>query len=295
MNSFNIIPFDIEKTEEIIEFSRRNPWKPIWTPELMREFLLNLTSSEELVFDLHSNAGRVAVGVLVDKINNPGNDACLEILGLKKEADFKSIYQEIITLAKFRLASNRSGVELTIHQDSIFPADFLSSNRLVPYYETFEMLHNDIQSVSRVDSASISPLNESEHSELYQVLTRSFSNSPDTSIPAFEDWKAAQNKAKKTPIWTYRKEQRIVGFINLLFSEQNHYSEIRTVGVLPEFQGKGIGRILLSYGLNHLCSLSFQTCHLTVAVKNRGALHLYQNLGFRPINHYFVYRWNRAD
>ena len=126
-------PFTLLKTDEIIQFAKDNPWKPIWSEELIREFLTRLTSSTEMVFDFQLEGCRIATAVLIDKIQNPGNNACLEILGIRSKTDISTIYQSLIDLSKRLLQNLRSGIELTVHDSVTLPERFFITNQFVPY------------------------------------------------------------------------------------------------------------------------------------------------------------------
>ncbi|HEV8064383.1 MAG TPA: GNAT family N-acetyltransferase, partial [Acidimicrobiales bacterium] len=52
--------------------------------------------------------------------------------------------------------------------------------------------------------------------------------------------------------------------------------------VLPELQGKGIGRAALTRVSHELRSAGVESVHLEVLVDNPGALHLYESCGFVP-------------
>jgi mycothiol synthase len=57
-------------------------------------------------------------------------------------------------------------------------------------------------------------------------------------------------------------------------------AEIWTVGVRPDVQGRGYGRQLLRWGVEHLRGLGVETVTLSVNGRNAGALGLYESEGF---------------
>ena len=131
---------------------------------------------------------------------------------------------------------------------------------------------------------------ECDEQELYSVLNQSFQENIDTSIPGFEIWRANRRRAIDSRTYLAKKNGRILGFLNMT-SPADETPEIRTVGVLPEARGKGLGKKLILRALADLASHGFQECALTVAVQNRNALNLYRNLGFREVDHFNVYCW----
>ena len=58
--------------------------------------------------------------------------------------------------------------------------------------------------------------------------------------------------------------------------------EIRILGVLPEWRGRGLGRELLRWGVAHLRSGGAGLIQLSVEAENELALGLYRRTGFEP-------------
>ena len=59
---------------------------------------------------------------------------------------------------------------------------------------------------------------------------------------------------------------------------------IHMCGVDPEYQGRGLGRVLLCQGLSNLVSKGVRSVELSVDRENQFALSLYQSLGFKKIS-----------
>ncbi|MCB8922974.1 MAG: GNAT family N-acetyltransferase [Ardenticatenaceae bacterium] len=57
--------------------------------------------------------------------------------------------------------------------------------------------------------------------------------------------------------------------------------EIEPIGIVPKWQGKGYGRILLTATLQQLAQRGAATVKITAWRSNSAAIHLYQSLGFR--------------
>jgi ribosomal protein S18 acetylase RimI-like enzyme len=84
----------------------------------------------------------------------------------------------------------------------------------------------------------------------------------------------------------YLKED--IGLIAIYANdEQERCAFITSIGVKPEFHGKGIGRILLQRGIQVAHEKGMQRVHLEVNLENQAALKLYHKAGFieikRPI------------
>ena len=74
-------------------------------------------------------------------------------------------------------------------------------------------------------------------------------------------------------------DKRLVGFavMQTVLDE----SELLTIGIMPEFQGRGLGKSLLSAALSEVKKRGAKKCFLEVRVSNLPALSLYEKTGFK--------------
>ncbi|OJJ20415.1 hypothetical protein BKI52_18325 [marine bacterium AO1-C] len=82
-------------------------------------------------------------------------------------------------------------------------------------------------------------------------------------------------------------DEEIVGTITLMPQEENTY-EILKFAVSKEYQKQGIGRILLTHCIQLARSLDATKIILETSTQLKGALKLYEKLGFQEVksNHY---------
>lgn len=288
LSPIEILPFQSESLDEIFNFISLNPWKPFWPADLVRRFLFHLTSSPDLVFDLHREGSRIAVAVLLDRVQNRGNDANLEILGVASGALDDAALREIIRLAQLRLPGNRSGIQVSFHESHLPPAGFCEEFALSPYYEMHKMETRRLE--FRAPSVPIFVSRPEHEAELYRVLVESFAENVDANIPSFADWVAGRRESSAFMTFCTSSDGRISGFLNLSLEEA---PEIRTVGVLPSFRLGGLGRELIVAALNFVREAGHASCSLTVAAQNSAALGLYRSLGFCEVERFSVFRWGR--
>ncbi|MBS0289764.1 MAG: GNAT family N-acetyltransferase [Proteobacteria bacterium] len=284
-----IKPYNKLAKDKLLEFVVSHPWKPTWSLEQINEFIHFFTSSHDLIFDLHVQSERIAVAILIDKIKNKGNNACLEILGLNQNYEVSQIYNYLVQSAKQNLPQTRAGIEITVEESLDEIRSLLLKDGFASYYDIYEMeckLNNAVW----VQSTGMSTLLNQDLLECYQVMIEAFKDNPEMAIPNFDDWKSAK-ESNNTLTWVYKESNKIIGFLNLDINVEHKEGEIRTIGVLPNYRKHGIGNKLLSYGLSYLKINGLINCHLTVATQNEGALRLYYNLGFKVINHFKVYCW----
>jgi ribosomal protein S18 acetylase RimI-like enzyme len=81
-----------------------------------------------------------------------------------------------------------------------------------------------------------------------------------------------------------------IGFVVVteIAPRQAHLTQI---AVLPDYQRRGIGRLLLDYNLRRLAELQFDTLSLIVSRSNDRALGMYQGMGFRSVLTFPVFIW----
>lgn len=76
-------------------------------------------------------------------------------------------------------------------------------------------------------------------------------------------------------------ETVVVGYLGIMWFQQD--ADVQTVGVLPEFQGRGYGRELMVFLLRRVRELGVTNVLLEVREDNLVARNLYAALGFRDI------------
>ena len=81
--------------------------------------------------------------------------------------------------------------------------------------------------------------------------------------------------------WTVLIDNIIVGygFLKIILDE----AELLNIAITPHFQGKGIGKYLLTYLLSEAKELKAKECFLEVRESNLAAYSLYENYGFNEI------------
>ncbi len=89
-----------------------------------------------------------------------------------------------------------------------------------------------------------------------------------------------------------RHRGRGVGFVVVteIAPRQGHLAQ---VAVLPEYQGRSIGRLLLDYCVSRLTELQFDTLSLIVSRSNHRALEIYRAMGFQAVLSFPVFVWER--
>lgn len=279
--------------DELIAFSLQNPWQESLGAADAHRFLSELVSSSEFVFDLHDQHGRVATAALLDKVSNPSNDACLELLGLRKGSPAQLVFEHLLLLAKSQVPLKFSGIQVGLSQQSNDLVPLLLYNDFKLHYEVFDMIHSEIPSVEIIDYKQIRLATRDDAELAYKILCDSFADNIETSIPELTVWKARFLSRSSSSFYFWQEDSKPVAFTHLIVDNVNNSTTVSSIGVHPQYRGKGIGKMLLRYCLSQSRLSNAATCSLTVATTNSKALDLYQGLGFRIDSKAHCYRWPR--
>lgn len=72
----------------------------------------------------------------------------------------------------------------------------------------------------------------------------------------------------------------VVAYSASRFSQMNGYGEINSIYLLPEYTGKGFGKLLLQAAINGLNEIGFKDIFLWVLEDNHSARRFYERCGF---------------
>jgi len=134
-------------------------------------------------------------------------------------------------------------------------------------------------------SASVRPLRGGEEEALLALNNRIFEGHPENGSWTMEDLAARQAQP-----WFGAKDVLMLdvdgvlaGFCWLKIEErgeEGRVGEIYVIGNAPEFRGRGLGRYLLSAGLQHLSRREVDTVAVYVEESNHAAVSLYHSFKF---------------
>jgi ribosomal protein S18 acetylase RimI-like enzyme len=268
---------------ELIQFSTDHKWEPQHPSSSVRRFLTELISSSDMIFELKDEKGYIAAAVLLDKVNNLANDACLEIIGLRADADASTVFAQMIQFAKDKTPSNRSGFQVSFSDQSVVSIDQLENQGLAHYYNAYEMRRSNLISLVQNKRSEIIKATVDDKDRAYKILGETFAQNPETSIPDIETFRKRFLKSQRAHFYLWLLNDVVLGFASLIEGDNGQETEIRNIGVLPSARGQGIGQHLLSHCLQESFALGYQTCQLTVAAANQKALDLYLRSGFEIV------------
>jgi ribosomal protein S18 acetylase RimI-like enzyme len=282
-------PYNSNSLEEVLQFASLNGVRPYYPESLIRRFLTELSSSTDLIVDLFQGEKRVAVAVLLDLVENPSKSANLELIGCVKEIEFQSVVKAVLLESRKVLPATRSGIQVGFHESLMPDSLLLESFGYLHLYNTYEMKSSNIR-MPRLDLPAgyhWQKLSMERFDEYYSVLSESFKNNIETSIPPLEKMKLSFANQKRVNTTLFLKDDSIIGFTNICPDELNpQEGEVHLIGLLPAQRGQGIGKYLLGHAVEELRTLGCLNLKLTVAAANQIALGLYEKFGFKIDQYY---------
>ncbi|MBC7714938.1 MAG: GNAT family N-acetyltransferase, partial [Rhizobacter sp.] len=251
--------------EEAYAFLASSHIRPLYPRALLNRFFFELASSPENIVEIHDENRKIAAAVLIDKISNIHNSASIELLGFNRSSDSEVILSMLIHHYEKQLIKSKLHAAVTMGYHSSLPFEVTTLEKLgfVPFYEMYDLISTAPKKLSTTIPAPfvLTELSLEKFEEYYDVLCKSFAENPDTSIGPMELMKEGFKKIQH-PIFIVSINGRIAGFITLLF--ENNTGEVNTLGVLPEYRKSGIGKYLLTNGLDYLWSKGAHSIKLSV-------------------------------
>lgn len=108
-----------------------------------------------------------------------------------------------------------------------------------------------------------------------QDIEKRFDDSTKEARKSIEERKRAINTDPSSHTWVAKFHGKIVGFCATTKGKENH---IQAIYILPEFQGKGIGKRFMQVGLTWLGDK--EDVYVNTASYNQKAIDFYKSFGF---------------
>jgi ribosomal protein S18 acetylase RimI-like enzyme len=98
--------------------------------------------------------------------------------------------------------------------------------------------------------------------------------------------------ARASPVTLHRATRKLAGVLALT-GVRATTAHIPQIAVAPEFQGAGLGSLMLKTAFEELQRQGFNEVSLTVTDANQGAVRLYERLGFETFHTFGAFVWQR--
>lgn len=139
-----------------------------------------------------------------------------------------------------------------------------------------------------VEAANVAPCQPGDLAALRRIARVSHRDSRFYADPSlrgaagdlFETWIRKSCEGYADAVFVAERDGAPAGYITLHYSSPSD-SRIGLFAVDPQARGRGIGRRLIGRGLEWLCAQGASESRVVTQGRNRGALRLYQNAGFR--------------
>lgn len=87
--------------------------------------------------------------------------------------------------------------------------------------------------------------------------------------------------------WCLFDKEILMGTVAIrIIDNENKIIELKRMFVLPEYQGKGCGRLLLNYAIDYARAQQYNKIRLDTRKQFSAAQHLYRSSGFQEIEKY---------
>lgn len=87
------------------------------------------------------------------------------------------------------------------------------------------------------------------------------------------------NKSFADKLFYIKENEIVIGFVTLTIN--NHIAQIGLIAVLPNYQGKGIGKKLISKTENYCLERNIKTLQIPTQVVNTAACNFYRKIGYK--------------
>ena len=279
-------PFATADADAVVDFCARHG--RIHDRALLRSLLLDLTSDPTGVILLEEGDGVALIASVVDRLRNGADAANLETLGIRvaptAEAFIRLVVEPAVTFARAgeRRAlqiplpvalARAAGIDDALAAGFAWAYDYFDMRRpeTAPPPASPEALPTD-WSWATVDHARV----DGAHAALAEM----FRDVPSTSAKPLADFRQAV--VSGAAMWRALLDgDRIAGLVRVAL--HGAHGEIRVLGRVPAYRGRGLGPRLLGEGLRRLYAMGAGDVELTVEAANERALDLYRRFAFEVV------------
>jgi mycothiol synthase len=283
-DSFWRAPFAADDAEALIAFcaAQRSPFDE----GLVRTLLLDLTSDPAGVFVVRDDAGIVVVATVADRPSNGARAATMETLGVRAPLP-PAIFARLVVEPMVAFA--RGGGCRALHvalPAARLPAegaeDVLRIQGFARVYDTFEMRRPASSRTAPPeaplpDGWSWATLDGTRADEAHAALAQMFADAPSATLMPLADFRRSV-LSDANPRRVLLEGGRIAGLVRAV--PHGDRGELRIVGRLPAYRGRGLGPRLVAEGLRLLARAGAGDVELQVEADNERALDLYRRFGF---------------
>lgn len=142
---------------------------------------------------------------------------------------------------------------------------------------------DEIPSAELTPGLCVSPVNGREDSQMWLELVRFAETLSEIKNEKFVEAYGTDTQTISDRVYFVRdKNAKPIATVGAWFGtdEWEGWGRIHWLYILPEYQGQGIGKALLTFALNRLKDLGNNRVYLKTSSGRKAALHLYKRYGF---------------
>lgn len=244
-------------------------------------FLLGLSLRPDGVFDLHDDAGRALVAVLIDACDNSGDAAELVLLASRVEVPSEDLLALLFDEALVEARRGPRG-QLEVTLDALIRPHraLLEARRFTWRFDLVTMeKHGSWKAVEPPLGWIWADLSAERYDEAAGLVRAAFSGHPGVNFPSAEQSRA-HSLGKPLPVRLLLDGDRVAGWVSVR-AEPDGSAMVESLARHPADRGRGLGAILLTEGLRRLEAAGLAPVRLDVIAINESALALYKGFGFR--------------
>ncbi len=252
-------------------------------------FLLTLSLRLDGVFDLHDDAGRALVAVLIDACDNSGDAAELLLLASRDEVPSEDLLALLLdeALVEARLGP-RGHLEVTLDALMRPHRALLEARGFTRRFDLVTMeRHGPWQAVEPPPGWTWADLSAERYDEAARLVRAAFSGHPGVNFPPAEQGRALA-LGQSPPVRLLLDGDRAAGWVSVR-AEPDGSGMVASLARHPGDRGRGLGAVLLTEGLRQLEAAGLAPVRLDVVATNDSALALYKNFGFWATDTVSVY------
>jgi ribosomal-protein-alanine N-acetyltransferase len=259
---------------DLIEWCSQFP--PYLSTGDLQYFFEELIRDEGDIYEFEQNGQRSAVFVFLRRVRSRLGWVPLDLIAHVPMTGFENPLRQSLDRARRELPEDAQGVMVSLPFQYGSQGPMLEELGCRFSHESAHM----VAPTSRYRDApsGIVELGAEDYPSIYELTLRAFREAPDMVIPEYDLWVKRRDHHSTRSFGVRDESGTLLGFCNLILNES--FVDLRTLGVEPSAQGRGIGERLLRQALFFAREAGKPNCELTVSVKNRRALALYERVGF---------------
>jgi len=219
-----------------------------------------------------------------------------------REAVFEFNEKELKARAK--AASSRGFFQVWANDAPNDWKSIVLANGFKPSWHVLEMVRRNLDDIPHhhlPEGLEVRPISSGDYRQIWEGMRQAYSEEPWFTESRFDEAHFRQwvdSPDFSSDLWQVAWDSdKVVGTVqNFVKKEENETfgrkrGHTERIFVIPSWQRRGVARALISRSLRMLREMGLKEATLDVTAENvSGALHLYESMGYRAINHFTFYR-----